>query len=189
MKRMPLLLIAGLCGCARPADQQPRNETQPANDAAAIGDPAPAQPAAPAPPGTPGGLPDDRTPLAEPQGKIDPKSAEAAGQALQQFGALVEQRRYQEAARLWSNSGGRAQFDAAFNSATEVHLQVGKPGQMEGAAGSSYVEVPVVVYGKDGGKSFSRSGTAVLRRVNDVPGSTAEQRRWHIERIELKSAA
>jgi hypothetical protein len=23
-----------------------------------------------------------------------------------------------------------------------------------------------------------------LRRVNDVPGSTGEQRRWHIERID-----
>jgi hypothetical protein len=31
-----------------------------------------------------------------------------------------------------------------------------------------------------------RSGKAVLRRVNDVPGSTPEQRRWRIERIELK---
>jgi len=28
----------------------------------------------------------------------------------------------------------------------------------------------------------------ILRRVNDVPGSTEAQRRWHIERIELKAA-
>jgi len=29
----------------------------------------------------------------------------------------------------------------------------------------------------------------ILRRVNDVPGSTERQRRWHIERIEWKAAA
>jgi hypothetical protein len=28
----------------------------------------------------------------------------------------------------------------------------------------------------------------ILRRVNDVPGSTEAQRRWHIERIELNAA-
>jgi hypothetical protein len=26
----------------------------------------------------------------------------------------------------------------------------------------------------------------ILRRVNDVPGSTEPQRRWHIERIDWK---
>ena len=59
---------------------------------------------------------------------------------------------------------------------------------MEGAAGSSYVTVPVVVYGRAPGGAFSRSGSATLRRVNDVPGSTEVQRRWHIERIELGAA-
>ena len=29
----------------------------------------------------------------------------------------------------------------------------------------------------------------ILRRVNDVPGSTEAQRRWHIERIEWKTRA
>jgi len=29
----------------------------------------------------------------------------------------------------------------------------------------------------------------VLRRVNDVPGSTAAQRRWRIERIELAGSS
>jgi hypothetical protein len=34
----------------------------------------------------------------------------------------------------------------------------------------------------------SRSGKAILRRVNDVPGSTEAQRHWHIERIDWGSA-
>ena len=36
-----------------------------------------------------GGLPNDRTPLAEPKGPIDPKSFEGAGQVVQHYGALI----------------------------------------------------------------------------------------------------
>lgn len=57
----------------------------------------------------------------------------------------------------------------------------GTPGPIEGAAGSAYITVPVVVTGtfaKRGG--FILRGPITLRRANDVPGSTDEQRRWHI---------
>ena len=47
--------------------------------------------------------------------------------------------------------------------------------------------VPVIFYGKDAqGKDFRRAAEVILRRVNDVPGSTEAQRRWHIERIDWK---
>ena len=70
-----------------------------------------------------------------------------------------------------------------------LHLQIGKPGDSEGAAGSIYVTVPVVLYGKfKSGGSFSRKADVILRRVNDVPGSTEAQRRWHIERINWAAA-
>ena len=69
-----------------------------------------------------------------------------------------------------------------------MHLEIGNPGNTEGAAGSIYVTVPVVVYGKlKGGDQFRHPASVILRRVNDVPGSTETQRRWHIERIELAS--
>ena len=48
--------------------------------------------------------PDDRTPLAEPKGPIDPKSAEAAGQVVQHYGALIEQGRWAEASACWSDA-------------------------------------------------------------------------------------
>jgi hypothetical protein len=45
--------------------------------------------------------------------------------------------------------------------------------------------VPVVIYGRlKSGAEVHEKGQAVLRRVNDVPGSTATQRHWHISRIE-----
>jgi hypothetical protein len=71
-----------------------------------------------------------------------------------------------------------------------VHLEIGNLGEPEGAAGSIYVTMPVIYYGdaKDG-QPFRRSAEVILRRVNDVPGSTEAQRRWHIERIDWKDAA
>jgi hypothetical protein len=52
---------------------------------------------------------------------------------------------------------------------------------MEGAAGSSYVDYPVQLYGRlKDGKEFNLRGTMTLRRVNDVPGSTEQQRKCHI---------
>jgi hypothetical protein len=144
-----------------------------------------AAPVLPPAPGSAGGLPDDRTPLSEPKGSIDPKSAEAAGQVVQHFGALVEQKRFAEAEQLWGHAQSAHAFTGELSRYSEVHLQIGKPGETEGAAGSIYDTVPVVFYGKqkDGG-SFSRKAEVTVRRVNDVPGSTEAQRRWHIDRVE-----
>ena len=143
-------------------------------------------------PGTAGGLPDDRTPLEEPKGPIDPASAEAAGQVVQRYGGLLEQRKFAEARKLWGD-GGKAsgltepQFIAAYAKYASIHSEVGRPADMEGAAGSVYITVPFRLYGtlKSGG-DFNLAGPLTLRRVNDVPGSTEAQRRWHIEKSELK---
>jgi hypothetical protein len=69
--------------------------------------------------------------------------------------------------------------------AAQVHLEIGNPDEPEGAAGSIYVTIPAVFYGDGKDRQpFRKSADVILRRVNDVPGSTEEQRRWHIERID-----
>ncbi|WP_309663151.1 hypothetical protein [Sphingomonas sp.] len=183
MSQRPIALLAALIlsACAKPTETNGSNNTA-----------APAEtvvtPLTPPAPGTPGGLPDDRTPLEEPQGLIDPKSTEAAGQIVQSYGALIEQKRFAEAAKLWGDAAMAAAFVDPYKAASELHVQVGKPGDSEGAAGSIYVRVPVVLYGSMASGAFSLSGTATLRRVNDVDGSTEAQRRWHITQIEVASA-
>jgi hypothetical protein len=142
------------------------------------------EPLNPPEPGEPGGLPDDRTPVAE--GAIDPKSAQGAAQVLQRYFGLVEAGKVSEAERLWSD--GSQKLDLSRYS--EVHANIGAPGGMEGAAGSIYVDVPVQLYGRlRNGKEFNARGTMTLRRVNDVPGSTAEQRQWHIYRADFPQQA
>lgn len=148
---------------------------------------APVEPPAP---GTPGGLPDDRPPIAE--GPFTPTSAQGAADVVQTYYALIGEKKYREAWKLWSD-GGRASnqtedaFVRGFGAYRSYNAQIGAPGRIEGGAGSLYVEVPVVVYGRRAnGAELHQSGTATLRRVNDVDGSTAEQRLWRISRIDLK---
>lgn len=146
------------------------------------------EPLTPPEPGTPGGLPVDPAPLEE--GAIDPDSAQGAAQVVQGYYGLLEEKRFEDAQDLWDPAGAigmqdDARFAARFRGFSEIHANIGAPSDPEGAAGSSYVTVPVQVYGRIAatGKPFYTLRQVVLRRVNDVPGSTAEQRRWHIESI------
>jgi hypothetical protein len=158
----------------------PRQDAQPMSNSTAPAIPAPGAPSGaksptlPAEPST-----ENRVSRAEPGGPIDPKSVEAAGQLVQHYGTLIEQKRFSEAAGLWSDAGAAADFARQLDR-PQLHLEVGAPGNSEGAAGSIYTSVPVVFHGA----GFRRPANIILKRVNDVPGSTEAQRRWHIERIE-----
>jgi hypothetical protein len=178
-----LLLALASCG----PQQQPQ---QAVNESG-----APVLPEASAPPAigknttaeTPANAAAPQASLPEPKGPIDPKSVEAAGQVVQHYGALIEQGRWKQSWELWSNPNAARQFDRNWQADREVHLEIVKPGEAEGAAGSIYVTMPVTFYGMDKkGAEFRRPADVILRRVNDVPGSTEAQRRWHIERIEWK---
>jgi len=171
------LAVLASCGPQRQPQQAVNNSA------------APAVPAPSAPPAVensaPAAEPRDtanRSSLPEPKGEIDPKSVEAAGQVVQNYGALIEQNRLDDAAKLWGSAEAAAAFQKDLHPST--HLQIGDLGPAEGAAGSIYTTVPVVFYGD----TFRKPGNIILRRVNDVPGSTEAQRRWHIERIELNNA-
>ena len=175
MKSIAITTLALLAACS------PSHKTPEANEAAATETPVRnAESVA---------LPDDKTPLAEPKGPIDPKSAEAAGQVVQHYGALTEQHRSGEAEKLWADPRAASQMTSQLAAYPDIHLEIGKPAEPEGAAGSVYTTVPVIFYGKDQTGAPLRVGASViLRRVNDVPGSTEAQRRWHIERIDWKKA-
>ena len=128
--------------------------------------------------------PADRKILEEPNGPIDPKSTEAAGQIVQHYGALIEQGRFAEAAKAWGNTDAASTFARQLQARGLKHLEIGDLSEPEGAAGS--------IYRDDAGGILpgcqAQPGDVTLRRVNDVDGSTEAQRRWHIERIEWGKA-
>lgn len=200
---MAAVAILGLasCGSQPPAtpdnemaagtpapDPKPHERAPPAPLPAA---PSPDPSAWPPPPGSPGGLPDDRTPIAE--GPIIPESAQGAAQLVERYAGLLEAGDFAGAYALWGDGGWASGMDAqafaeSWSKYAEVHGQIGAPGRVEGAAGSLYVDVPLQLYGtlKGSGERFNMVGPITLRRVNGVPGATPEQLRWHISASGLK---
>src|SRR3546814_13104402 len=94
--------------------------------------------------------------------------------------------------KFWQDEGRASgmtfdEFKESFSKYQEYHANIGAPGRIEGAAGSLYVEVPGQVYGRlNTGEAFNMLGSVQLSRVNDVPGSTPEQRKWHIAASTVK---
>ena len=162
-------LLAVLAGCRQERQPEPpKNEAVPV---APVSNPAPPPPPAPAP-----------------KPAIDPKSKEAARQLVGGLAGALNQGRVGDAWMLLGpGAPPRAEFERRFARYSNLKVTAGAPGDEEGAAGSIYLSVPLTVSGSVDGKHVSDSATAVLRRVNDVPGSTEEQRHWHIERIDWGS--
>ena len=99
-----IVLAVAACNQTGPQQQAAANEREPARSRR-----HPARRVANEPANV--SLPDDRTPLEEPKGPIDPKSAEAAGQVVQHYGALIEQGRWTESWKLWSSADAAKAFD------------------------------------------------------------------------------
>lgn len=178
MKRILIVGTAAL-GCFSCGDRQAGNITtaEPSNESQSSQVPSvPTQIS----PGEAGGPPEERA--RPPEEPIDPRSAQGAAQVLQRFAALIEQGRFGEASRL-----GEEDFAVAFPKDAEMHTEIGPPGPIQGAAGSLYVEIPVRFHGRlKNGRAMGQSAVATLRRSNDVPGATAEQRKWRIYRLDMQ---
>lgn len=103
---------------------------------------------------------------------------------LRFYADALHARDWSAAARAWgAGSGVTAEtLKAAYDRPEKPTLEVGK-GDVEGAAGSLYYEAPVVL--RFGAGASPERGVLTLRRVNDVPGATPEQLRWHIERATI----
>ncbi|EMD84071.1 hypothetical protein [Pacificimonas flava] len=213
---LPLSLALGACGSEPPAgNTEDRSGLSEPSVTTPTGAPIPTEPAdapaeAPPPdappvrpehadrpalippaPGEEGGLPAGRTPLEE--GDIEPGGAEDAAQVVQRYGAALEQDDFAAAHALWGDGGkasgmSAAEFADSMAQYEEIYVMTGAPGRPKGAAGSLYVTVPMQMYGRlQSGDTFNRIGPVTLRRVNDVPGSTGAQRRWHISDTDLKA--
>lgn len=125
-----------------------------------------------------------------PKPTVDPKSSEAAEALVGSFVRLLSGGDFTEAYMLLGpGAPPRTDFDKAFSRYSDLDVKAGAAGQQEGAAGSIYLSVPLTVSGSVDGKRATRNAIAVLRRVNDVPGSTEAQRHWHIERIDWGEAS
>lgn len=112
--------------------------------------------------------------------------AEAALGVAKRFADLLSTKRFSEAYAMWADGGpspkpSAADFAKRFAAYSSVTARAAPPAQVEGAAGSLYAEVPIVLTGTtESGVAFRRPGSVTVKRVNDVPGASAAQLRWHI---------
>lgn len=100
---------------------------------------------------------------------------------LRQWGSAIERRDWARVRGLWGNSGADSglsarAFAGRWDSLHRPLVSVGE-GAQEAAAGSLYYTAPVTI--SDGSRTIS--GEMTIRRVNDVPGASAEQLRWHAD--------
>jgi hypothetical protein len=122
-----------------------------------------------------------------------PEGANAAA-VVERYYAAIDARDYSTAYALWGDGGERSgksadAFAQGFADTRSSTVRITGNAPVEGAAGSLYAEIPVEVTATLGdGRRQRFTGTYVLRRVNDVDGSTAAQRRWHIDSAKLKAA-
>jgi len=196
--RPTLTLLLALAACS---SQPPENAAAPENEVAAPPSEAapapesvPAASTTPAPlnppaPGAPGGFDNDTAPVGEAQFTED--SAQGAANVVQAYYALLGERKYGQAYRLWepgaAGTDARA-FAASFARYSEYHANIGAPGRIDAGAGQRYVTVPVQVHGrlKQGARPFNMAGSVTLHRAGDIDGATAEQRRWRIRSTDIK---
>lgn len=160
-----LAMIVHLAGCDKPA----RDDTSPASPTEAP----------------------QHLPTAKPSPSPTAPSSRDPAVVLEAWRRALETHDWSAARAIWGDHGAmsgmsEAQFARAWGKYAIIDITPGQ-GDVEGAAGSLYDEVPVSITGlTTGNKPYSLSGTVTLRRVNDVDGATPEQLRSHIERSTLQ---
>ena len=132
------------------------------------------------------GRPDLTPPALTPEAE---RGVKGARNVLLSFARAIELKEYDQAWALLSPADrkkwSKGEFAGIFTDLGETTVAIPE-GDREGAAGSSYYTAPLAITASDrAGRPVRIEGEAVLRRVNDVPGATPQQLRWHFETLTL----
>lgn len=120
-----------------------------------------------------------------------PIAASTPESVLKTWASALEAGDWSTARAQWGDEGARsglseAEFAAAYQQYKTIHITFTET-QTEGAAGSLYYQPEVTITGEMvDGQPFRMVGPVTIKRVNDVPGATEEQLRWHIASSDLK---
>lgn len=132
------------------------------------------------------GYPDLTPPVLLPEAE---KGEKGARNILLSFARAIELKEFDQAWEMLSEGDKRKWSKPAFAKmfADLGQMTVAVPGgTMEGGAGSLYYTSPIAITAPDAaGRPVRIEGETVLRRVNDVDGATADQLRWHFDRVTL----
>jgi hypothetical protein len=94
--------------------------------------------------------------------------ADDAVQLIRNYYRWINQKKYQGAFNIWekreegaaANGQSFEKFAGGFSDTASVSVEIGETGEIEGAAGSNYIEIPVVISAKTkSGKAQKFAGT------------------------------
>jgi len=185
VKSLTIVLTLLFAGCS--ATQTANNTNSPSRGPYAT----PAASASPATTRRPDNTAASPTPTLSPL-PPDAAGVQAAIDVVHEYYNAINARDYRKAYELWSGKGQASgqtfeQFRDGFAHTASVEIDTsGEPGDLEGAAGSQYVRIPLLIKAKTrDGKEQNFWGEYVLRR-SMVDGATPEQRIWRLYSAEIK---
>lgn len=125
-------------------------------------------------------------------GPVKPDAAQAVA-TLRRYYDAINAHDFATAYAQWGSEGqasGKSleSFSQGFAHTLSASVTIGKANDVEGAAGSLYITVPVTVDARlDSGGHQRFTGSYVLRRVNNVDGASMESLQWHLQSANLKA--
>ena len=119
-----------------------------------------------------------------------PSTAQDPVQLIRNYYRWINQKKYAGAFAIWEmREDGNAvngqtfeKFKSGFNDTSAVSVEIGEPGEIEGAAGSNYIEIPVVISAiSTSGHLQKFEGTYTMRSSN-----VADDKSWYIYSAKVK---
>lgn len=117
-------------------------------------------------------------------------TAEDAVQLIRNYYRWINQKKYQGAFNIWEkgedgnavNAQSFEKFAGGFSDTASVSVEIGAPGEIEGAAGSNYIQIPVIISATStDGSQQKFAGNYTMRSSN-----MADDRSWYINSAKVR---
>ena len=124
------------------------------------------------------------------QAQSVPSKAEDAVQLIRNYYRWINQKKYQGAFNIWEkredgnavNGQSFEKFESGFSDTASVSVEIGAPGEIEGAAGSNYIQIPVIISATStDGSQQKFAGTYTMRSSN-----VTEDKNWYINSARVR---
>lgn len=124
------------------------------------------------------------------QAQTASSTAEDAVQLIRNYYFWINQKKYEGAFNIWEkredgnavNGQSFEKFAGGFSDTASVSVEIGAPGKIEGAAGSNYIQIPVVISATSThGSQQKFAGSYTMRSSN-----MADDKSWYINSAKVK---
>jgi hypothetical protein len=119
-----------------------------------------------------------------------PSTEQDAVQLIRNYYRWINQKKYEGAFNIWekredgnaANGQSFEKFESGFSDTASVSVEIGESGEIERAAGSNYIEIPVVISAvTTSGRKQKFAGTYTMRSSN-----MADDKSWYIYSAKVK---